>query len=102
MSEAILNPADAPVPEPGFLDRFTGILLRPAATFRAMTDPDAWYWPAVMYAVGYLLFLVPVSYTSGRLQIAMLHQSMTPNGSQVPPGMDWMMTLMPVMTVFGT
>lgn len=77
-----------PPPEaraPGtFGERFVAILLRPRAAFAAMTDPDAWFWPAVLMLVGYSLYLLAVGLGTARYQLEMMTQLLSPQPA--PPG----------------
>src|SRR5687767_7456685 len=70
VAEAYGGSVPSPV-VPGFRERFVGMLVRPSETFSRMREPDAWFWPAIMFLVGYGVYYQAIAIGTARLQISM-------------------------------
>ena len=69
----------APVASSAFGDRLRGVLTRPSRTFDAMTDPDAWVFPAIVMFLGYLVYML----ASGVRAAELMHRLMDESGSKI-------------------
>ncbi|HTE20669.1 MAG TPA: Yip1 family protein [Armatimonadota bacterium] len=88
---------------PSFRERFVGVLVRPRETFARMGDPDAWFWPAILLLVGYILYYLAIGVGTARWQAsfmgAMLARTRQPNPS-AQNGQAIMLAVMPVTQLF--
>lgn len=66
---------------PSFRERLLGVLRRPTATFAAMTDPEAWLWPAVFLLAGYTVYFLAYGVGGARWQLGWMYSLMTTGNS---------------------
>lgn len=70
VAETSSSPSAAPA-VPGFRERFVGMLVRPRETFARLHEPDAWFWPAILFLVGYGVYYQAMALGTARLQFSM-------------------------------
>ena len=104
-----MEAAASVTPEPGlerppsFRERFVGVLVRPRETFARLTEPDAWFWPAILLLVGYTLYYLAIGVGTARWQAsfmgAMFARTRPPNPSSQNV-QDIMLAFMPATQLF--
>jgi Yip1-like protein len=89
-------------PPPGFAERFTGMMVRPRETLARLQEPDAWFWPAILFLAGYTLFYLAAGLGAARYQASLVDQMLSqPNRGSLPPGFDSLFRgLMPASQIF--
>jgi len=91
-------------PEPSFRERFVGVITRPRETFQRLQDPDAWFWPAVLFLIGYTVYYLAIGMGMARFQnevMTRIYANPFPGSRPMPPSMlNFMQKFMPGTQVF--
>jgi hypothetical protein len=78
------------------------MLIRPRATFAAMSEPDAWFWPAVLLGVGYMVYLSGIGARMFELTGAVLARQVGNSSSARDPVLQIVLSVMPPIEGFVT
>jgi hypothetical protein len=94
------TPAELSKPAvPSFRERFVGMLLRPRQTLAGITEPDAWFWPAILLLIGYTLYMIGQGINGAAFQASSMQRSLG-NRSTSDPTLRFIMTAMPAILAF--